>query len=265
MQIFLSHSHKQKPLVREVVRNLPKYIGTWIDEQKLLFGDDMSLSLESAIKSDTDYVLVFIDEYAATSAWVAKELEWVLEAERTHNRIILLPIVLDESAIHKIVNVEIQKRKYLSLKDYSETSIRALSDAITSELFALVCRDMDVLRTPKPKAATATIADADELIHIKETLIQKAVFPHRQPTPISVDALREVVNSQSVDQLNSTEFETILSTVIHHNFVPRLILRITASQLQQVLTQVKIDLDWNFRQIRYTAISGSRFLSRRPV
>jgi hypothetical protein len=42
MQIFLSHSSRQKPLVREVMRNLPEYLGLWIDEQKLLFGDNQS-------------------------------------------------------------------------------------------------------------------------------------------------------------------------------------------------------------------------------
>lgn len=204
------------------MRNLPSYIGTWIDEQKLLFGDDITVSLEGAIKLDTDYVLVFIDEYAPVSAWVAKELEWALEAEKTHGRIILLPIIIDENAFRKIDNVEIQKRKYLSLKDYSETSIRALSEAITSELFALVCRDMDILRNPKPKATSAIISDADALIQAKAALIQKAVFPHRQSNPISLQLLRDVVNSQSVDQLSSDEFESILSTVIHHNFIPGL-------------------------------------------
>src|SRR5207248_2897138 len=164
MQIFLSHSARQKPLVREVMRNLPEYISLWIDEQKLLFGDNIPVSLEATIKSDTDYVLVFIDEYAVASTWVAKELVWALEAERTHGRIILLPIVIDENAFLKLSNVEIQKRKYLSLKDYSETSIRALSDTITSELFALVCRDMNSLRNPKPRAASVAISAADVLI-----------------------------------------------------------------------------------------------------
>jgi len=222
MQIFLSHSSKQKPLVREVVRNLPKYISIWVDEDKLLFGDDITVSLEETIKFDTDYVIVFLDEYASASGWVAKELEWAIEAEKTHNRIILLTVVLDENAFQKIKNIEIQKRKYVSLKDYSESSIHALAAEITSELFALVCRDMDALRTPKQKAISATIVDVDDLIRAKAKLIQKAVFPHRQSNPISLQSLREVVNSQSPDQLDSDEFESILSRVIQNSLIPGL-------------------------------------------
>jgi len=221
MQIFFSHSSKQKPLVREIVRNFPEYLGGWIDEQKLLFGDDVPISLEKVIKSETDYVLVFIDEYAAASTWVAKELAWTLEAERANGRTILLPIVIDENAFRKISNVEVQNRKYLTLKDYAEGSIRALASAITSELFALVCRDMDGLRNRKTKVS-ATISDADALLRTQAALIQKAVFPHRHANPITLHALRDVVNSQNADHLGRVEFEQILSSIIRHSLIPGL-------------------------------------------
>jgi hypothetical protein len=60
MQIFLSHSSRQKPLVREIKNGLPEHLGSWLDEEKLLFGDSIPQSIESVIKSDTDYVLMFI-------------------------------------------------------------------------------------------------------------------------------------------------------------------------------------------------------------
>jgi hypothetical protein len=113
MQIFLSHSSKQKPLVREIRRQLPEYLGAWIDEEKLLFGENIVSSLSSAISSETDYVLLFIDEYAVASKWVDKEITWALEAEKSQCRTILLPIVLDEKALTSLDNVGIQSRKYL--------------------------------------------------------------------------------------------------------------------------------------------------------
>lgn len=57
MNIFFSHSSKQKPLVREIKRSLPPYLKSWIDEEKLIFGDDLTTSIETTIKSDMDYVL----------------------------------------------------------------------------------------------------------------------------------------------------------------------------------------------------------------
>jgi hypothetical protein len=100
MQIFLSHSSRQKPLVREVKRHLPEYLGAWIDEEKLMFGDNLGASIETTIKTETDYVLFCIDAYSATSSWIAKEIAWTLEAEKNHGRTILLPVVVDDSALH---------------------------------------------------------------------------------------------------------------------------------------------------------------------
>lgn len=223
MQIFLSHSSKQKPLVREIKRYLPEYLGPWIDEEKLLFGDNISTSIETTIKSDTDYVLLFIDQHAATSNWIAKELEWTLQAEKTHGRTILLPVVIDDNALREIGNIEIQNRKFLRLQDFLESSVRTLADSIASDLFALVCRDMERLRKPKPKTPSATIADADTLLRAQAALIQKAVFPHRKPNPISLETLREVMNSQSDNPIGAEELEGVLSSVVRRNLIPGLV------------------------------------------
>lgn len=61
MRIFLSHSSRQKPLVREVKKYLPEHINEWIDEKDLLVGDE--------IDADADFVILFIDSYAVESAW----------------------------------------------------------------------------------------------------------------------------------------------------------------------------------------------------
>ncbi|MBI3589644.1 MAG: TIR domain-containing protein [Candidatus Liptonbacteria bacterium] len=222
MQIFLSHSSRQKPLIRELKRHLPDYLGAWLDEERLLFGDDISRSVEATIKSDTDYLLLFIDGYAAESAWVAKELEWTLQAEKTHARTILLPIVIEEDALRRIGNIEIQNRKHLSLKDFLESSVRALAESITSELFALVCRDITRLRSPKPPTATAALADADAFVHSQAALIQKAVFPHRKSNPIARETLREVISAQCEVAIEATDFEPVLSAIVQRNLIPGL-------------------------------------------
>ncbi|MCL4517828.1 MAG: TIR domain-containing protein [Thaumarchaeota archaeon] len=204
------------------MRNLPQYLGLWLDDQKLLFGDNVPEILERVIKVDTDYVLMFIDEHAAASKWVAKELEWTVEAEKAGGRIMLLPIVIDEEAYNKLATGGIRNRKHISLKDYSEASIHTLSDTITSELFALVCRDMNNLRNPKPKPTSAVISDLDDLIHSKASLIERIVFPHRKQNPVTVEVLREVINSQDNENLAEGELEPILEAIVSRNLVPGL-------------------------------------------
>jgi len=189
MKIFLSHSSPQKPLVREIRKGLPAHISSWLDEEKLLIGDDLSSSLESVIKSESDYVLLFLDESAAKSSWVLKEISWAIETERTLGRSFLLPIVIDNSALGSI-GINLGTRKYLALKDFTEIAMRELSDSIASELFALICRDLQRSQTPKPLTASKALSDAELILSSTAALIRKTVFPHRKSNPIAVNTLR---------------------------------------------------------------------------
>lgn len=223
MQIFLSHSSKQKPLVREIKKNLPEHLDAWIDEERLLIGDNLRVSLETVIKTDTDYLLIFLDDDASESAWVRDELRWALQAEKTSDRTIVLPVLLDDAFPDAIDDVELQNRKYLKLKDFHESSVRALAESITSELFALVCRDMQRLRRPKPPDALATISNADALVQQQAAIIQKAVFPHRRGNPVGVDTLRGVIAELSEYKFDEQEFERILKIVAQRNLIPGLV------------------------------------------
>jgi DeoR/GlpR family transcriptional regulator of sugar metabolism len=242
MQIFLSHSSRQKPLVREVRKNLPEHLATWIDEQKLLFGDSVTQSIESAIRSETDYVLLFIDDYAVHSAWVQKEVKWTLKAEKALNRTILLPIVIDE-AVLKGNTFPFKDRKYLVLKDYVESSVRALSENITSELFALVCRDMYRLRNPSSKTPFSTIADAEAMLRGQATLIEKAVFPHRKANPISKQKLLEVVKAIANSDMQEEQFDAILSAIVQRNLIPGLIYDGFEAFLQEEHSRWKAEIE----------------------
>lgn len=222
MQIFLSHSSRQKPLVREIRKALPAHLGPWIDEEKLLFGDDIAASLEHTIKVETDYVILFIDDHAVESAWVRKEIEWALEAERNSDRVILLPVALDEGAFYRLDDKSLAARKYLRLKDFQEASVRSLADAIATELFSLVCRDVHVRRGPKPQTIISKLHEAEDLLKEQAVLVQKAVFPHRKKNPISQDTLLRVLNSQGTAAISPNDFDEVLSNIVARNLVPGL-------------------------------------------
>jgi len=221
MQIFLSHGSSQKPLIREIKKHLPQHLNPWLDEEKLLFGDNITASIESTIKSDTDYVLLFIDQHAAISDWVRKELAWTLQAEKRLSRIILLPIVIEDGALERLDSADVGKRKYLRLKDYMEASVRSLAESISSEIFALVCRDIDQIRQPS-KTSVDRLADAEALLKAQAAIIRKAVFPHRKPNPISRDKLLEVVNSYSDELIVDDRFDAVLASILQRNLVPGL-------------------------------------------
>ena len=99
LKIFLSHHSRQKLLVREIKRRLPEFIDIWIDEKDILIGDDLKGRIFQGIDEEADYVVLFLDEYAAKSLWVRKEIEWALEKETAQSRAILLPLLIDNLTI----------------------------------------------------------------------------------------------------------------------------------------------------------------------
>lgn len=146
MRIFLSHSSKDKPLVREIVSHFPHHIKSWIDENNLLIGDEIDISIQNAIQSDANFVILFLGEESIKSEWVRKELEWALEQEERLKRKIILPVLLDKVIWNKVEPEKFRKRKYLECTDYSKKNVKAFSKILEEHLFALSSRELDSIR-----------------------------------------------------------------------------------------------------------------------
>ncbi|MCL2873492.1 MAG: TIR domain-containing protein [Defluviitaleaceae bacterium] len=221
MKIFMSHESHHKPLVREIKNSFPNHILGWIDENNILIGDNLSNVLEKAIKSDVDYVLLFISELAAKSKWVKQEVEWALKKERELSRVFVLPILIDDISLEEYFP-EMSSRKYIKISNFSEGAIKHMANDISSELFALICRDLKRYHEPKLIKPTQAIEEAESLLTIIASLIRKAVFPHRQENPISISSLKELISHNSEIALSDLEFENILNLITQRNLIPGL-------------------------------------------
>lgn len=222
MQIFFSHSSTQKPLIREIRKTLPDHINIWIDEEKLLLGDAIDVSLEVAIKKETDYILLFIDTSLNLSKWMEKEILWALEQERILDRILLLPIVICTSAWETLTPAIIKERKYLKLEDYTETSVRTLSKKITSELFSLICRDIQNLRNPARITKASVLENTDKVLNEIATLIRHIVFSYRESKPIEVAELLQMLSNQSGFRYSLDDFDILMRKIIQNDLIPGL-------------------------------------------
>ncbi len=222
MRIFLSHSSYHKPLVREVRGHLPHFLTSWLDEENLLFGDEIPASIEATIKSDSDFVLLFIDDHAARSQWVRREVQWALEAERLHNRTIVLPIVIEESALETLGVVELSDRKYIRLQNFQESSVRTLARSVSDALFALICRDMERLHHPELRTVLAKVAESDALLRAQAAIVHKIVFPHRSTNPIPKEKLLDVLNAHNDTLIANNDIDPILTSILQRNLIPGL-------------------------------------------
>ncbi|HYV24390.1 MAG TPA: queuosine precursor transporter [Pyrinomonadaceae bacterium] len=108
MRVFLSHSSNQKSFVKEVRDEFPSWISSWLDDDNLLAGEDLTRSLEKAILTECNFLIVFVSNDAAHSEWVRREVDWAKQRQDELSRIFVLPVLM---------NCEIDRLDELGLKD----------------------------------------------------------------------------------------------------------------------------------------------------
>ncbi|MDQ3818643.1 MAG: toll/interleukin-1 receptor domain-containing protein [Acidobacteriota bacterium] len=141
MKVFISHSSRDKALVREVLSYLPSHVSPWLDEREIRVGEDFHEVLERAINDETDFVVVFLDRNSIASEWVQRELTWSMERERQLGRVFILPVLL-EDVWSQVEPREFQKRKYLRCFDQSKRDVENLATELKDELFAWLSINM---------------------------------------------------------------------------------------------------------------------------
>lgn len=140
MKIFLSHSGRDKCLVREIVKLLPDKIKTWLDENDLPLGVEITKGLKETIENDTDLIILFVSPEAINSHWVQKELQWAINREKQLGYTFIFPIVLDKGAWEKIKPDNFRDRKHLLLNSFEKSDVESLSKKLNEEIFNWLIR-----------------------------------------------------------------------------------------------------------------------------
>lgn len=211
MRVFLSHSSRIKPLVREVRGYLPQHVNTWIDEKDLLAGDPVERRIRNAIQSDCDFLVVFLDDHVVKSPWVAKELEWAREEEERLGRPFIIPVVIED--VHLGDLEWLRERLYLRCHGYTEVDISGLASELSSALFGWLSRDIERLRRPpEPGPTDLTILDrADDLLKATAHHVRTIVLPHRKANPMRMGMLYDrLVSTGSVPMSSPDELHELL-------------------------------------------------------
>ncbi len=100
LRVFLCHASQDKPVVRELYQRLlsEDWIDPWLDEEKLLPGQDWDLEIEKAVEA-SDAVIVCVSNLSVTKeGYVQKEIRKVLDIalEKTEDTIFIIPVRLDD-------------------------------------------------------------------------------------------------------------------------------------------------------------------------
>ncbi len=109
LHVFLCHASQDKPVVRELYQRLlaEGWIDPWLDEEKLLPGQDWDLEIEKAVES-ADAVIVCLSSKSVTKeGYIQKEIRYVLDIadEKPDGTVFVIPIRIDDCPIPRRLKI----------------------------------------------------------------------------------------------------------------------------------------------------------------
>ena len=121
-RVFLCHASQDKPVVRELYQKLlaEPWIDPWLDEEKLLPGQDWNLEIEKAVESSDAVIVCVSSTSIAKEGYVQRELRQVLDIalEKLEGAVFVLPVKLNDCDLPR----QLRDRQAL---DYFPTSKQA--------------------------------------------------------------------------------------------------------------------------------------------
>lgn len=214
MKIFLSHSSSNKSNVKSIVSYLPKQYKTWLDENNLIWGSDLENTFESVIKTEIDYLLVFISKRKSDNPWVVKEINWALEKQKELGRIFLLPIIMPElKDVCEQEYPELTSKKVVFLDGYEEINFKSCAEKIASNILSLIIEDVDNLHHPKEVKFSQSLSEANSFIQKFISSAYKIIFKHRENNPIKLNDLYTQINTIYPNQFQIEYFQSFIDEV----------------------------------------------------
>ena len=100
LRVFLCHSSADKPTVRELYQrlNAEGWIDIWLDEEKLLPGQDWDYEIEKALDNSDAIIVALSTSLVSKEGHVQKELRFVLDLalEKPEGTVFVFPVRLDD-------------------------------------------------------------------------------------------------------------------------------------------------------------------------
>lgn len=100
LRVFLCHSSQDKPTIRELYKRLQseRWIDAWLDEEKLLPGQDWEYEIEKALDNSDAVIVSLTKGSVSKEGYIQKELRFVLDIalEKPEGTIFILPVRLEE-------------------------------------------------------------------------------------------------------------------------------------------------------------------------
>lgn len=123
--VFLSHSSKDKPFIRQLAADLTnENVLVWLDEQQINVGDSINEKISQGL-AESDYFIVALSDNSVNSEWVKRELNSALITEIESKKVKILPIKLSDCEFPPLI----KDKKYA---DFTKSYKAGLTELIKS-------------------------------------------------------------------------------------------------------------------------------------
>ena len=99
LHVFLCHASQDKPIVREIYQRFlaEGWIDPWLDEEKLLPGQDWDMEIEKAVEAAGAVVVCLSNNSMTKEGYIQRELRFVLDIalEKPEGTIFIIPLRLN--------------------------------------------------------------------------------------------------------------------------------------------------------------------------
>lgn len=98
LRVFLGHASQDKPEVRNLYRQLSKtgWIDPWLDEEKILPGQNWNGEIEKAIWSSDAVIACFSKNSTNKEGYIKQELQTILSVTNTRSKNFVIPLRLED-------------------------------------------------------------------------------------------------------------------------------------------------------------------------
>jgi len=103
LRVFLCHSSQDKSIVRELYQRLlaEDWIDPWLDEVKLLPGQDWDMEIEKAVEAADAVIVCLSNGSVSKEGYIQRELKFVLDIalEKPEGTIFVIPLLLNKCEV----------------------------------------------------------------------------------------------------------------------------------------------------------------------
>ena len=172
LRVFLCQSSQDKPIVRELYQrlNAEGWIDPWLDEEKLLPGQDWELEIEKAVR-ETDVVILCLSNKSVTKeGYVQKEIKRALDIadEKPEGVIFLIPLRFNECNLP----IRLGKYQYADYfpNDRKELTFMKVLESLNIRYRSLMIMELDQKSVPEDILAFANLSLQEKyiLLHLSE-------------------------------------------------------------------------------------------------